>query len=57
MAGKRDIELAKKLMKLTKMFHQWAKDNDREDMLKGKQDELAKNMMIYLIKDNKIKGL
>ena len=57
MVSKRDIELSKKLMKLTKMFHQWAKDNDREDMKKGKGDEIAKNVLIYLIKDNKIKGL
>ena len=60
MADKRDYvsaEMSKKLMKLTKMFNQWAKDNDKEDMLKGKQDDLGANMLIYLITDNKIKGL
>ncbi len=57
MASKKDISLAKKMFKLSTMFRQWAKDNDREDMLKGKQGELATNMLIYLIKDNKIKGL
>ncbi len=57
MASKKDISLAKKMFKLSTMFRQWAKDNDREDMLKGKESEIAKNMMIFLIKDNKIKGL